>query len=111
MLEVTDYLYSPTTMYEDYALNEFLFHWQSQNSASPESPVGLSYIKHRETGKRILLFVREQNRDEYGLAMSYVFLGEASFVKSYGARPMSIEWRLAEPIPAGLLKESRKLVG
>jgi superfamily II DNA or RNA helicase len=103
--------YSPTTMYEDYALNEYLFHWQSQNSASPESPVGLSYIKHRETGKKILLFVREQNRDEYGLAMSYVFLGEASFVKSYGARPMSIEWRLAEPIPAGLLKESRKLVG
>jgi hypothetical protein len=94
-------------MYEDYALNEFLFHWQSQNSASPDSPVGLSYIKHKETGKKILMFVREQNRDEYGLAMSYVFLGEASFVKSYGARPMSIEWRLAELIPAGLLKESR----
>ena len=103
--------YFPTTMYEDYALNEFLFHWQSQNSASPESPVGLSYIKHMETGKKIMLFVREQNRDEYGLAMSYVFLGEAGFVKSYGARPMSIEWRLAEPIPAGLLKESMKLVG
>ncbi len=46
MLEVTDYLMSePTTMYEDYALNEYLFHWQSQNSASPESPVGLSYGK------------------------------------------------------------------
>ncbi len=103
--------YSPTTMYEDYALNEYLFHWQSQNSASPESPVGFSYIKHRDTGKKILLFVREQNRDEYRIAMSYVFLGEASFVKSYGARPMSIEWRLAEPIPASLLKESRKLVG
>ena len=57
MLEVTDFLYSSTTMYEDYALNEYLFHWQSQNSASPESPVGLSYIKHRETGKKILLFV------------------------------------------------------
>ena len=25
MLKVTDYLYSPTIMYEDYALNEFLF--------------------------------------------------------------------------------------
>ena len=48
---------------------------------------------------------------EHGLAMSYVFLGEASFVKSYGAKPMSIEWRLAEPIPSGLPKESRKLVG
>ena len=45
MLEVTDYLYSPTTIYEDYALNEYLFHWQSQNSASPESPVMLSVTK------------------------------------------------------------------
>ena len=61
--------------------------------------------------KKILLFVREQIRDEYGLAISYVLLDEVSFVKSYGARPMSIEWRLAEPIPASLLKESRKLVG
>ncbi len=67
--------------------------------------------RRRERGKKILLFVREQNRDEYGIAMSYVFLGEAGFVKSYGARPMSIEWRLTEPIPASLLKESRKLVG
>ena len=67
-------------MYEDYALNEFLFHWQSQNSASPESPVGLSYIKHRETGKKILLFVRELNMDEYRIAMSYVFPSEASFI-------------------------------
>lgn len=32
-------------------------------------------------------------------------------VKAFGARPMSIEWRLAEPIPASLLKESRKLMG
>ncbi len=31
------------------------------------------------TGRKILLFVREQNRDEYGLAMSYVFLGDAGF--------------------------------
>ena len=65
----------------------------------------------RERGKKILLFVREQNSDEYGIVMSYIFLGEASFVKSYGARPMSIEWRLVEPIPAGLLREGRKLVG
>jgi hypothetical protein len=103
--------YSPTTMYDDYALNEYLFHWQSQNSTSPETATGLSYINHEETNKTILMFVREQNNDEYGLTMSYVFLGEASFVKSAGAKPMNIEWKLKEAIPASLLKESRKLVG
>lgn len=101
--------YSPTTMYEDYALNDRLFHWQSQNNTSPESPKGKSYIEHKQKGKKILLFVREQNEDEFGLTMPYAFLGEANFQHSYGRKPMNIEWRLNEPIPPYLLKESRKL--
>ena len=74
-VEVVEKEYSPSTMYEDYALNEYLFHWQSQNSASPESPVGLSYIKRRESGKKILLFVPEQNRDVYGIAEGEAVVG------------------------------------
>jgi superfamily II DNA or RNA helicase len=101
--------YSPTTMYEDYALNPTLFHWQSQNSTAPNSPKGASYINHRENGKKILLFVREQNLDEYGFTMSYTFLGEADYKKSKGAKPMNIEWKLHEPMPSYILKESQKL--
>ena len=101
--------YSPTTLYDDYAINEYLFHWQSQNATAPESPKGLSYIKHQDLDKKILLFVREQNDDEYGFTMSYVFLGDAHFIKSTGARPMSIEWKLREPMPAYIWKESGKL--
>lgn len=101
--------YSPTTLYDDYAINEELFHWQSQNSTTPESTKGKSYISHRELGKRILLFVREQNDNEYGLTMSYVFLGEANYIQSSGARPMNVTWRLSEPMPAFIWKESAKL--
>jgi len=101
--------YSPTTLYDDYAINEKLFHWQSQNATAPESPKGLSYIKHQEMDKKILLFVREQNDDEFGFIMGYVFLGEADFIKSTGARPMNIEWKLKEPMPAYVWKESGKL--
>ncbi|MBZ9631298.1 DUF3427 domain-containing protein [Salegentibacter sp. LM13S] len=108
-LKKTEKEYSPTTMYEDYALNKQLFHWQSQNSTAPDSPKGESYIKHREKGKKILLFVREQNVDEYGFTMSYTFLGEADFVKSKGAKPMNVEWRLHEEMPSYILKESQKL--
>lgn len=101
--------YSPTTLYDDYAINEYLFHWQSQNATTPESPKGVSYIKQEENRKKILLFVREQNDDEFGFTMSYVFLGEAKFITSTGARPMNIEWQLNEPIPAYIWKESGKL--
>ncbi|MEP6261459.1 MAG: DUF3427 domain-containing protein [Gillisia sp.] len=108
-LKKTEKEYSPTTMYEDYAVNKSLFHWQSQNSISPDSPKGESYINHIDIGKKILLFVREQNVDEYGFTMSYTFLGETEFLKSKGAKPMSVEWKLLEPMPAFILKESQKL--
>lgn len=108
-LKKTEKEYSPTTMYEDYAVNKTLFHWQSQNSISPNSPKGESYIQHKTIGKKILLFVREQNVDEYGFTMSYTFLGETEFIKSKGAKPMSVEWKLLEPIPSYILKESQKL--
>jgi hypothetical protein len=101
--------YSPTTLYDDYAINEYLFHWQSQNATSPESPKGLSYINHEDLNKRILLFVREQNDDEFGFTMSYVFLGEANFINSNGSKPMNVEWKLNEPMPAYIWKESGKL--
>lgn len=101
--------YSPTTLYDDYAISEYLFHWQSQNRASPDNTSGKSYIQQDELGRTILIFVREQIEDEYGNTMSYVFLGEADFVKTSGAKPMNIEWRLQEAMPAYLWKESGKL--
>lgn len=105
-LKKSDKDYSPTTMYEDYALNQNLFHWQTQNSASPSTPKGQAYINRQ---KNILLFVREQAKDEYGFTMGYVFLGEAIFQKHSGEKPMNIEWRLEEAMPPYILKESQKL--
>ncbi|MBB6481867.1 DUF3427 domain-containing protein [Spirochaeta isovalerica] len=101
--------YSPTTLYNDYAINEYLFHWQSQNSARPDKGKGLSYINHEDTGKKILLFVREQNKDEYGRTISYVNLGEVYFRSTYGQQPMNITWELQEPLPPYLWDEAAKL--
>ena len=101
--------FSPTTMYDDYAINEYLFHWQSQNSAGPDTPKGLSYIKHEENSKRILLFVREKANDEFGNTMGYVFVGEGNLKEHYGTKPMNIKWRLNEPMPFYLWKDAAKL--
>ncbi len=101
--------FSPTTMYDDYAINETLFHWQSQNSAGPDTPKGISYIKHEEEDKIILLFVREKNKDEYGNSMGYVFVGRGKLKEYYGSKPMSIKWELNEPLPHNLWKDAAKL--
>jgi hypothetical protein len=86
-----------------------MFHWQSQNATSSSSPKGLSYIDQHHLNKTILIFVREQNDDQFGNTMGYVFLGKAGFLDSYGDKPMNIQWRLEEPMPAYIWKESAKL--
>lgn len=101
--------FSPTTMYHDYAINEQLFHWQSQNSARPERGKGLSYIEHRQMGKRLFLFVREQSKDEYASTMGFVNFGEVEYVSHHGSQPMSITWQLKTPMPHFMWKQAAKL--
>ncbi|MDP3946857.1 MAG: DUF3427 domain-containing protein [Lutibacter sp.] len=108
-LEKTEKNYSPTTMYNDYAINEKIFHWQSQNSSKPEIGKGLSYIKHLKNNKKILLFVREKNADQFGNTMGYVFLGRVDYLEHYGSKPMSINWELKEPLPPYLWKSTVKM--
>ena len=101
--------FSPTTLYQDYAISDTLFHWQSQNATRPDRGKGLSYINHEKSGKTILLFVRERNENEYKNTMSYVFIGDANYIEHYGSKPMSISWELSEPLPPYLWKESAKM--
>jgi superfamily II DNA or RNA helicase len=101
--------FSPTTMYDDYAISETLFHWQSQNSARPDYGKGLTYVNHQENDKKILLFVREKANDEKGNTMGYVFIGEGNFKENEGSKPMNIKWELNEPLPNYLWNESAKL--
>lgn len=108
-LNKTEKQFSPTTMYHDYAISPTLFHWQTQNSARPNSGKGLSYITQQETGKAVLLFVREQAKDENGRTMGFVNFGPVSFVKYEGSQPMNITWKLAHSMPAYLWHDTAKL--
>ena len=102
--------YSPTTMYQDYSINETLFHWQSQSTTNAESKDGQRYINHRKNDSKVLLFVREFKNDVYGNTAPYTYLGTANYVSHNGSRPMNITWRLDAPIPAKYLKKTNKLV-
>ena len=105
----TEENFSPTTMYDDYAVNERLFHWQTQNQSRPDKGKGLSYINHIKLNKRILLFVREKSKNAFGNSLGYVFIGEGKYKDYYGSKPMSINWKLEEPMPHYLWKDAAKL--
>lgn len=100
--------FSPTTMYEDYAISRELFHWQSQSTTSEESETGRRYRDHDRLGSRVLLFVREEAKRD-GLGMAFTYLGPVRYVSHQGSRPMSIIWRLQTPMPASLWIASGKL--
>jgi superfamily II DNA or RNA helicase len=105
-LDKTETDYSPTTMYNDYAISDSLFHWQSQSTTSAEAPVGRRYI---ERGSTVLLFVRQEKRRN-GLASSYSFLGPADYVSHQSSRPMNIVWKLRHPMPAKFLQKAARLL-
>jgi hypothetical protein len=104
-LDKTETDYSPTTMYNDYAISASLFHWQSQSTTSAEAPVGRRYV---ERGSTVLLFVRQEKRRN-GLASSYCFLGPADYVSHQCSRPMNIIWKLRHPMPAKFLQKAARL--
>ncbi len=107
-LHKTEAHFSPTTMYRDYAINERLFHWQSQSTTSTDSPTGRRYVEHEARGHTILLFVRE-HRSHQGLSVPFVFLGPARYAGHTGSRPMSITWELSHPLPARLYRQLARL--
>ena len=103
-LNKSDKEFSPTTLYKDYAISDRLFHWESQSTTSADSPTGQRYQHHKERGSNVFLFVREQKKDQYG-ACPFTFLGPAEFVSTEGSYPMSIIWKLKNPIPARFIKK------
>lgn len=93
--------FSPSTMYKDYIISPELFHWESQNSTSPDSPTGKRYINGKST---VLLFVREREDDNWGTS-PYTFLGPVEYESHSGSKPMAIIWRMKYKIPAKFIEE------
>ncbi|GAB2690955.1 hypothetical protein GCM10027018_08300 [Paenibacillus thermoaerophilus] len=108
-LNKSDKDFSPSTLYEDYAINERLFHWQTQSRISEETATAQRYIHHKQTGNRIALFVREYKR-ENGYTSPFIFLGEADYVRHEGNRPISFVWRLKEELPPMLVPVANKCI-
>jgi hypothetical protein len=103
--------FSPSTMYEDYAINAHLFHWESQSQDREASSKIQRYIHHKETGNNISLFVREYKYvGSYTYTAPYTFLGNADYVSHEGERPVSFIWKLHNAIPAELLPKANKSI-
>jgi hypothetical protein len=91
--------YHERITYHDYAISPERFHWQSQNSAGPDTPSGKRYIESRTNGWNFQLFVRCAKGNPYRAC------GPVMFERTEGAKPMTIYWKLAIPLPIRLFQE------
>lgn len=107
-LNKSDREFSPTTQYNDYAISDQLFHWQTQNSVSHDK-TGRRYVDQKTNGTKFLLFVREEQKDAFGFTEPYYCLGLVDYVRSEGNRPMNIVWRMHNSIPGFILDKAEKL--
>ncbi|MCD1147660.1 DUF3427 domain-containing protein [Peptoniphilus sp. KCTC 25270] len=97
--------YLPSTMYKDFAINDYLFNWESQSITSQNSATGRRYIEDRSHSHKILLFVRDYKKTEGGTS-PYIFLGNAKYHSHKGEKPIEFIWELEHPIPERIIQES-----
>lgn len=110
-LEKSERDYSPTTRYADYPISPTLFHWESQNSASPDTRTGRRYVEQPKRGTHVILFVRERKRNHRGHTLPYHCLGRAQYQSHESERPMKILWKLDRPMPGQLYQFGKVVAG
>jgi hypothetical protein len=91
--------------FHDYAISAERFHWQTQNSAGPDTTAGRRYLESPENGWTFQLFVRLRKGEPYRAC------GPVVRESAEGDRPMSIVWRLTVPLPVRFFQEFSVLRG
>ncbi len=100
--------FSSNSAAADYAVSDRRFHWQTQNSAGPNSKAGRRYLESRDNGWAFQLFVRPTQADAYQVCGP---LRLESPDGIGGDRPMNIKWTLDVPLSPKLFAEFSVLRG
>jgi hypothetical protein len=91
--------------YKDRFLSPTLFQWESQNRTRRDDTHGRLISGHKAQGIPIHLFVRKTSRIAGGGPAPFVYCGDVEFVDWEGESPITVQWKLPEPVPERLLGE------
>jgi hypothetical protein len=102
-LNKSDKDFSASTMYDDYVVSESQFHWKSQNTDTHQGK-GKRFVEQGKNKKKFLLFVRENKHDGFGNTCPFYCFGLVDYISSRDDKPMSIDWRMHQPILPQFIK-------
>lgn len=88
--------------YKDHFVSPTRFQWQSQNRTAQDSSHGRSICDHKELGISVHLFVRAQKKLSGGRGAPFTYCGQVEFASWEGEKPVTVLWKLSEPIPEAL---------
>ncbi len=91
--------YHARIAYHDHAISTERFHWQTQNSAGPDTPGGRRYLESATNGWEFQIFIRSRRGNPYRAC------GRVTLDSAEGDRPMNIVWMLESLLPARLFME------
>lgn len=105
--------FAANVRYEDYAITDQIFHWQSQNTTAADSSTGRRYCQIHSFApgeKRAVIFMRASKLlPGTNAAAPYVCLGFVRYRSHRGEKPMSMEWELQHPLTARLKAQAMVL--
>jgi hypothetical protein len=88
--------------YADRFLGPDTFEWQSQNRTSRDDARGALLRDHAARNVAVHLFVRPRKRALNNGVAPFVYCGPVLFESWEGDRPVTVRWKLEEPVPARL---------
>jgi hypothetical protein len=91
--------------YADHFLAADLFQWQSQNRTTQASKHGQLIRNHAASGVAVHLFVRAAKKTPSGGSAPFIYCGDVTFDSWDGERPITVRWRLKDPVPERRWKE------
>lgn len=88
--------------YADQFISDVEFSWQSQNRTTQASKHGQMIQNHEEMGLHVHLLVRKTKKTG-SKPTPFTYCGEVDFQSWEGEKPITVIWRLREPIPSSVL--------
>ena len=83
--------------YSDRFLSADLFEWKSQNRHRQESAAAQSMRHHADREIPVHLLVRKQSKLG-SKAAPFVYCGQVDFADWEGEKPITVRWRLRDPL-------------
>jgi len=90
--------------YKDKFISPSIFQWQSPNNTSQESERGKDLTQNKQRGVNLHLFVRKIKEID-GVIQPFIYLGKAGCIEKEGEKPITLQLKLENRIPAALYDE------